>query len=730
MTEARNLLERLRQLRSIGREFTDFRGQTRRLSEESLRQLLAALGHNVDDPRELQREADALDERDWVRVLGPVAVLDDDFSVPFTVLAPLLPVIHWRVHTEQGETLRGEVEPARLPVLAERGIRELWYVRLALGLPPLPPGYHRLWLEKADGSPLGNMRLIVAPSRCHEPPCIDAGERVWGCAIQLYTLRSPRNWGIGDFTDLKGFAAAAAGLGADLVGLNPLHALFPADPGLFSPYSPSSRYFLNVLYIDPEAIPEYRDCPEAQQFVRMPAFQARLAALRERRLVDYAGVTACKLEVLRLVHAGFEQNASRERRFEFAEFVRKQGESLVKYALFNAIQEHFTAAGTAGGWPAWPAAYHDPSGAAVQAFREAQPAAIDFHCWLQWVAAGQLAAAEQRARDAGLRLGLYHDLAVGPNGGGAETWAGRDLYAAGASVGAPPDPLALHGQDWGIPPFDPDALRERCYEPFIRLLRANMGRDGALRIDHVMNLFRLWWVPRGENSAAGGYVHYRLDELMAIVALESQRHRCLVIGEDLGTVAPEVRTAMTRYGVKSYRVLFFERTADGRFLRPDEYPRDALVTVSTHDLPPFASYWAGSDITLRERLGLYSGGEQAADERRARMTARDALRAALEEAGLAALIEATAPPVAAVLSFVARAPSAVLMLQPEEWLGMTTPVNVPGTDKHYPNWRRKLVAEWPEFMGRDTTRQLAASVRRARDAGLDLESFSYNRHED
>jgi 4-alpha-glucanotransferase len=273
-------------------------------------------------------------------------------------------------------------------------------------------------------------------------------------------------------------------------------------------------------------------------------------------------------------------------------------------------------------------------------------------------------------------------------------------------------------------------LRERAYEPFIRLLRANMSQGGALRIDHVMALLRLWWVPRGRPSAEGSYVHYRLDDLMGIVALESQRNRCLVIGEDLGTVPKEIRKAMPEHGVYSYRVLFFERTADGRFLRPDEYPRDALVTVSTHDLPPFASYWAGSDITLRERLGLYSGEEQAADERRARMAACDALRAALEEAGLAALIEDTAPPVAAVLNFVARAPSAVLMLQPEDWLGMTTPVNVPGTDKYYPNWRRKLVAEWPEFMGRDATRQLAASVRRARDAGLDPGSFSYNQREE
>lgn len=716
MAERGGILDRLRTLRGIAGSFTDYRGETHDLAESSLLGLLAALGHRIDDPAALEREAEALETRDWVRVLGPVVVLRDGLRVAFTVLAPLLPAIRWRVETEAGDTLHGEAVPAELPVLEERGIGELWYVRLALELPPLPTGYHHLALERPDGQPLGSTRLIVAPERCYEAPAVRAGGRPWGLAIQLYALRSARNWGIGDFTDLAGFAAAAATLGADVIGLNPLHALFPADPASCAPYSPSSRYFLNVLYIDPEAVPEFRDSVAAQRLVGMPEFQARLEALRATPFVDYPAVTACKLEVLRTLHAEFATRASLARRLDFDNFLNKHSQVLERFAVFHALQDHFSAGGTPGGWPAWPTGYRRPTDPAVQAFAEAERAAVEFHAWLQWTAATQLEAAERRAREAGLRLGLYRDLAVGPNGGGGETWTAPGLYVEGATVGAPPDPLALQGQDWGIPPLDPEVLRERAYAPFIRLLRANMGRDGALRIDHVMMLMRLWWVPRGVPSSAGGYVHYRLDELMGIVALESQRRRCLVIGEDLGTVPPEVRAAMGAHGLYSYRVLWFERDSDGRFRAPADYPREALVTPSTHDLPTLASFWAGTDIELRERLGLYPAPGLAEQQRTARQETRHALLAALRDAGLQPG-DTDLPPVREVQRFLASAPSALLMLQPEDWLGMETPVNVPGTHTEYPNWARKLSADWPEFMQREALRELAADISRIRRAG-------------
>ena len=718
------LIERLRALRGIERSFTDFRGATRHVSDDTVLRLLGAMGHSVGDEARLAGEADALEARDWIRVLPPVVVLRRDFTLPITVLAPLLPLVRWRVEAEDGRLLHGEVAPASLPVFEERGLRGLWYVRLGLELPRLPPGYHRLVLEKADGTPLGGTRLIVAPARCFAPETGRADRRLWGPAIQLYTLRSDRNWGIGDFTDLAGFAAGAAALGADVVGLNPLHALFPSEPALCGPYSPASRNFLNVLYIDPEAIPEFERCDEARRLVSSPEFQRRLETLRAADFVDYVAVTTCKMETLRLLYVGFEMSASKARREEFDEFLSNHGEALEKLALFYTAQEHFLAAGLSGGWPAWPKGWHDSDGPAAQALLAAEPGAVRFHCWLQWVAAGQLAAAERRAREAGMVIGLYMDLAVGSNGGGAETWADPALYALGATVGAPPDPLALQGQDWGIPPMLPDELRERGYEPFVRLLRANMSQGGALRIDHVMCLLRLWWVPRGRPSAEGSYVSYPLDDLMAIVALESQRNRCLVIGEDLGTVPPEIPLAMREHGVYSYRVLFFEK--DGARLRgPAEYPADALVTVTTHDLPPLASFWEGSDIELRERLGLYPEPGMADAARLERARDREAILAALAAEGLlpagiepserapARMTEALA---GAIQRFLARSPAALMVVQPDDWLLMNTPVNVPGTHREYPNWARKLDTPWPALLARDSVRRLAGEIAQARRA--------------
>ncbi len=714
------LVDWLRRLRGVEREFTDFRGQTRQVSDETVLAILAAMGHTVEDEGALRREAEAVDARHWVRVLPPVVVLRTERRVPLCFIAPLLPSIRWRVELEDGHVVEDEANPQGMAVLEERGVRGLWYKRVALELPQLPIGYHRLTVMKADGSHLAATSLIVAPERCYEPEPIRQGRRPWGPAVQLYTLRSERNWGIGDFTDLGGFIEGAAALGADLVGLNPLHALFPADPHLSSPYSPASRNFLNVLYIDPEAVPEFIGCAEARRLVATPEFQDRLAALRATEFVDYPGVAACKLEVLRHLYENFRIQASTRRLLDFDGFIKKGGEELEKLALFYALQEHFSAQGIVGGWPAWPEAYRAPDAAAVEAFLAADSEAVEFHMWLQWVAADQLARAEARARSAGMSVGLYRDLAVGVNGGGAEAWADAALYTHGATVGAPPDPLALQGQDWGIPPMRPDELRERAYEPFIRMLRANMGRGGALRIDHVMVLFRLWWVPRGKTSAEGTYVYYRLDELMAIVALESQRHQCLVIGEDLGTVPPQIRESMPAHGLYSYRVLFFEKEADGRYRRPGDYPAHALVTVATHDLPPLASWWAATDIDLRESLGLYPDPILGVAARVERAQDRERILEALQEEGLLPVgagegAGALTPALAeAIQLYLARSPAALMVVQPEDWLHMDSPVNVPGTSDEYANWGRKLTQDWEAVLARPDVRDLARKIGAAR----------------
>lgn len=692
MSEYAAALERLRRLAGVERGFTDYRGHFNALADQDLARLLQALGHDTRNAGTLHAAADEIEALEWQRVLPPVIVLreQEHHAAHPVMIAPMLPRVRWRLEYADGTSLAGLVEPAACALVAERELDGLWYQRRRLDLPVMPAGYHRLVLEKEDGSLLGSTMLIVAPARCHLPEFLAQGARCWGLAVQLYTLRSTRNWGVGDFTDLAGIAAAAAGLGADLVGVNPLHALFPEDPERASPYSPSSRLFLNALYIDPEAVPEYAAAGPVRQLVESPDFRDQLARLRRLDHVDYAAVTACKFAALRALYDWFREHATLARRAAFAAFVSAQGEPLAQFAR-----------------------HHDRAGPG------SDPAGADFHCWLQWVARTQLDAAASRARAAGMRIGLYLDLAVGPDAAGAEAVGPEHALAMGASVGAPPDPLAPQGQDWGIPPFHPQHLRAQAYAPFIRLLRANMPAGGALRIDHVMALMRLWWIPRGQPSAAGGYVHYRLDELMAVVALESRARHCLVVGEDLGTVPGQVRAAMGRHGILSYRVLMFERDPGGAFLPPHAYPQLGLVTASTHDLPTLAGYWRGDDLALRAALGLYPHPAVPASELDERAAARQALVTALAAAGLLEPgrgAQDEAELVDAAQLYVARSNAAVLMLQAEDWLRETRPVNVPGTDQSYPNWRRKLRVDWTECLQSARIREFAARVNAARTA--------------
>ena len=717
-----NLIEWLRQLRGIEREYFDYRGQHRRVPDEIVERILSAFGHEIEDNAALLRDAQHLSEKNWRRVLPPVSIIRPTRSrvVCFSVLRPLLPAINWQIQQEDGQVLEGSTDPASLPVVEEKRVEELHYCRLALELPQgIPLGYHRLRLLDTEGHLLGESSLIVVPERCYEPDEMSEGARLWGLAVQLYTVRSRRNWGIGDFTDLAEISRHAGPMGIDVIGLNPLHALFPSDPSLHSPYSPASRQFLNPIYIDPETVPEYADCEEAQDRVREDGFQSRLAELRQTNHVDYAGVAELKDEILWHLFRQLEDGGDDVRRSEFERFIESSGKPLRLLCLYYALQAHFTSSGRPGGWQAWPTAYDRPGTDTVAAFAAGHGETIRYHMYLQWLARRQLEQAERAATDAGLSIGLYRDLAVGVNSGGAEAWADRELYSQMATIGAPPDPLALQGQDWGIPPMRPDILRERAYRPFIDLLRANMGHGGALRIDHVMVLYRLWWVPQGRPSSDGTYVYYDLDALMGILALESQRHRCLVIGEDLGTVPDAIRHAMPDYGVYSYRVFYFEHDEDGAPRRPENYPDQALVTVSTHDLPPLASFWSGSDIGLRRDLDLYPDQSMIEETVAGRLRQRQLITTMLggrgfysgsgdDPDGQGGSID---PLLAEAIQFyLASSRARLMVLQPEDWLGMETPVNVPGTSDEYPNWSRKLTQDLEDWLVREDIRSLARRI--------------------
>ena len=511
-------------------------------------------------------------------------------------------------------------------------------------------------------------KVRIEPGACYQPPLLARGGRVWGLAVQLYGLRSERNWGVGDFTDLGSLIEVAAGLGAALVGVNPLHA---ADA---SPYSPSSRHALNPIYVDVEAVAEFARCTAAQRRYRSAAFQRRLERLRKAELVDYAGVRAAKLEILELLYACWRRDGAARRRF--AAFWKASSRELRGYALYEALREELGG----GGWQSWPTQYHDPASRAVRAFAARRRARVEFHAFVQWNARLQLERAQHRARALGMPIGLYVDLALGADRGGAEVWADRGSYAVEVSIGAPGDEFNPRGQDWGLPPYSPRALRAAGYRPFVDLLRANMPEGGAIRLDHVMALARLYWIPPGRKPDQGGYVRYPLDELLALLAAESRRARCIVIGEDLGTVSPALRRALNRAGVLSYRPLLFEKDESGEYRPPEAYPREALVCASTHDLPTWAGFWEDWDLEERHRLGLTLDFEEEKAQRR---RDKERLGRALERDGH----DASA---AGAHAFLARTPSKILMVQPEDVFEVREQANLPGTVDEHPNWRRRL----------------------------------------
>jgi len=505
--------------------------------------------------------------------------------------------------------------------------------------------------------------------------------------------------------------------------LNPLHALAPAEPLRASPYSASNRHFLNVLYIAVTSVPELEDCEAAQGRMKEPSFEARLRELRDAPHVDYAGVAELKLEILRLLFDEFCHRhlaAGTERGVAFKSFVAAGGQLLQLHARFDALDRHLAGAlGTHSGWLSWPAEYRDPHSSACERFAADHPREIEFYLYLQWLAHGQLAAAQGHARELGMPIGLYGDYAVGTHPSGSETWVDQTGYRLGAEIGAPPDALAHRGQGWGLPPPDPVVMESQHLEGFVRLLRDNMRYYGALRLDHVMSLFRLWWVAAGRSPVDGAYVHYPLDLLLANLVLESARCACVVVGEDLGVVPDEVRRAMAQFGLYHYKVLLFEKDG-GRFRRPDEFVRRALATVTTHDMPTLRSFWDGRDIELRRELHLYPTAELEQEVRKARARDREALLAALNEQGLAPASPATldepfSPDLArAIHVYLARSSSILAAIQIEDLIGMEDPVNVPGTDREYPNWQRKLTEDVEDLTTRADLDGLFADLNRAR----------------
>lgn len=714
MNSAENL-QYLARLAGILDGFQDARGEWRETSDDTRRALLTSMGIACGDEQAIQASIAAWQRREWEGWLPPVHVAAMSSAPQVTVhlprrlwSQPFRWVIEWE---SQRPAQQGDFLPESSPVLQSMELEGESYVAVGLALPQLDePGYHRLRLLAGDRE--AQMSLIIHPQRCFTPATLENGQRAWGVSAQLYALRSVRNWGIGDFTDLRHVVEWAAANGAGMVAINPLHALYPHRPQHASPYSPSSRCFLNALCLDIEAVPEYGACAAARDIVVAPEFQAELRVLRAAPLVDYAQVASAKFRVLEVLYREFRDNhlaAGSERARAFTEFLERGGERLHYFALYHTLQAHFYAQDDSiWGWPVWPESYRDRHSPEVAAFAEQHGERITFYQYLEWLGREQLEVVGRRSLELGLAVGIGQDLAVGVDQGGADTWLQPELYALSAQVGAPPDEFNSLGQDWGLPPQLPHTLRKLAYEPFIAALRAGMRQSGALRVDHVMGLMRLYCIPQGLSPADGAYFSYPLRDLFGVLALESQRNKCLVIGEDLGTVAEEVRAAMADFGVLSYRVLYFEREDSGSFRPPAAFPQGALVAITTHDLPTLTGFWKGLDLQRRSALQLFT----SESEREAQIVTRaqDCARLlmALERASLLpegiTVYPVSAPEMSPALiqaayRYIARSPAMLCVVQVEDILGEAEQANLPGTTDGYPNWQRKLslnIEEWAQ----------------------------------
>ncbi|KQT85180.1 4-alpha-glucanotransferase [Aurantimonas sp. Leaf443] len=572
-----------------------------------------------------------------------------------------------------------------------------------------PDGGERGGFDESEGA---------GSQACALPPSLE-GRRFWGVSCQLYALRSERNLGLGDFRDLADLAAVAAREGASFVGVNPLHALFFADPGRYSPYSPSSRRFLNPLYLAIDAL----DGGEAA-IAALRREKPELFAALSGDLVDYRAVGAVKRALLdRLFEA---RRASLGGEEAFAAFRKDGGEALADFALFEAISEAEVGEGRHAGWHSWPEGLQDRQGDEVSAFARENEERILFHLWLQFEADRQLAAAQTRAREAGMAIGLYLDLAVGVSPDGSETWADPSLTVRTARVGSPPDMFNSSGQDWGLAPLSPKVLAERDYKPLRDAFDALTRHAGAARIDHAMGLARLWWIPETAKSSGGGYVRYSLAGMVGAVADASRRNSCLVIGEDLGTVPPGFRHAMETANILSYRVVYFERHNGPAFLPPEAYPPLSLACVSTHDLATLAGWWKGLDVKLRAETGTQ---DETATRRDLAERARDrtALIIALKEASVLpehydrlASGEDELPGempqdiAEAVHRFVARTPSMLVSVQLEDMVGAEAQPNLPGTTDQYPNWRVRSAVTLDDLPTDPRFAAIAAALRHER----------------
>jgi len=725
-----DLIEKLAGLVGFHTSYVNIFGKQVYANEGARHSLLKAMGYNLNNEQALTQSIDELAQKSWRTILPTTHIAKSEecqhiieISLPESDVQEL----HWKIVTETNETLAEKVSLSQLSLIDSANFSDHVFNKYQLILPNLAQGYHQLIVSYGDNS--ASCHLIYAPKTCYSPQEA-CSEKMWGLAAQLYSLHSKSSWGIGDFDDLNQLIQQSASQGVAAIGLNPLHPLYQNNPAHRSPYSPTSRCFLNTIYIDVTKVFNFASCPQAQKVYTSESFQKRLAYAKATELVDYPAASSLKFEIIELLYQDFMTNylkgvnkANNAVAKEFNQFKKTSGEDLLQLATFEALYEHFRKIDCNNyGWPTWPKAYQNGNSDEVKKFVEDNSERIDYFIFCQWLAHQQLSTAAKSAKQEKMPIGLYLDLAVGCDGSGVDVWSDPDVYVAGAAVGAPPDATNALGQDWGLTPINPVALQAKGYLPLVKALRSNMQYAGALRIDHILGLMRQYWVAPGYKANEGIYITFPLADILRIIALESRRNNCVVIGEDLGTVPDGFGEIMASAGLLSYKVLFFERWESGLFMRPEIYPAQSMVTVSTHDLPTLAGWWTGRDLQWRQNLNLYPNDAMGNLERQDRVNDRNHLLSALTDMNVIDVNNAPQQSPAqmntelsvAVQKFMALAPSHIQLIPLEDMLEITEQVNIPGTIDEHPNWLQKLPVSLENFWKASSVTALSNAMSIAR----------------
>jgi 4-alpha-glucanotransferase len=719
------LLDRAASLSGIEPGYWDIWGRYHQTSPAAKQAILQALGTAAGNSEQLEESMIAFTRREWERLAPPAVVGTDSgeqtlpLNLPVESLGERVRIV---IHREDGQSSEFELNLQELPQTAQVEMDGRTRVRKLVRLPVrLPLGYHEISVQLAGA--IASVRFIVTPDRAWVSPHLGRGGRTAGIAISLYGVRSDRNWGCGDFGDLRHVVDFAADqLDAGFVALNPLHAIHNRRPFNTSPYLPNCSFYQNFLYLDIESMDDFAACRRARQLRRSPSVAAEIAALRDSPFVEYERVSALKLTFLKLLFVQFlrEWRSGSPRAREFQAFLDREGDLLEKFATYSALDEYLHKRDPEVWlWTQWPAHYQDPASPATAAFRRKHWRSVMFYQFLQWQIDIQLSSAQRWARDRHLSIGLYHDLALATDRFGCDLWAHRPFYTTGCRVGSPPDDFSPLGQDWGFPPPNSRRHREDGYRLFVESIRKNCRHGGALRIDHVMRLFRLFWIPDESNATDGAYVRELSEDLVRILALESVRNQVIVVGEDLGTVEPSVRETLARFGILSYRLLYFEKNESGEFRRHEEYPRQALVSSTTHDLPTLAGFWVGADIEARRAAATIDEKEFAeqtayrAGEKQKMLDLLFAERLLAPELPRSATAypELTGPLHNAVVGFLAMTPSQLLAINQEDLTKEVAQQNLPGTTWQYPNWGRKMRFTVEQLSSDPEARGYAAMLR-------------------